>query len=88
MLSLPGWAAAQLEVDARYASYVHQQDADVSVLRKEEAIRLPLELDYAGIAGLSSEVKQRLDRPDPPPSPRPAVWKASPLRRSCSSWRM
>jgi tRNA uridine 5-carboxymethylaminomethyl modification enzyme len=62
---LPPWAAAQLEVDARYATYVQQQDADVSVLRKEEAIRLPLEIDYAGIAGLSSEVKQRLERARP-----------------------
>ena len=60
LVSLPGWAAAQLEVDARYASYVDQQDADVSVLRKEEAVRLPLDIDYDGIAGLSSEVKQRL----------------------------
>jgi tRNA uridine 5-carboxymethylaminomethyl modification enzyme len=63
--TLPGWAAAQLEVDARYAAYVDQQDADVTVLRKEEAIRLPLDLDYAGIAGLSSEVRQRLDRARP-----------------------
>jgi len=62
---LPGWAAAQLEVDARYASYVDQQDADVLVLRKEEAVRLPLDIDYDGIAGLSSEVKQRLDRARP-----------------------
>ena len=62
---LPGWAAAQLEVDARYASYVDQQDADVAVLRKEEAVRLPLDIDYDGIAGLSSEVKQRLDRARP-----------------------
>jgi len=62
---LPGWAAVQLEVDARYASYVDQQDADVSVLRKEEAVRLPLDLDYGAIAGLSSEVKQRLERARP-----------------------
>jgi tRNA uridine 5-carboxymethylaminomethyl modification enzyme len=33
----------------------------VSVLRKEEAVRLPADLDYDGIAGLSCEVKQRLD---------------------------
>jgi tRNA uridine 5-carboxymethylaminomethyl modification enzyme len=65
LATLPAWAAAQLEVDARYASYVHQQAADVSVLRKEEAVRLPADLDYKGIAGLSSEVKQRLDRVRP-----------------------
>src|SRR4029453_7361780 len=65
LVRLPGWAATQLEVDARYASYVDQQDADVSVLRKEEAVRLPLDIDYDGIAGLSSEVKQRLARARP-----------------------
>jgi tRNA uridine 5-carboxymethylaminomethyl modification enzyme len=65
LATLPAWAAAQLEVDARYASYVHQQDADVSVLRREEAVRLPADLDFEGIAGLSSEVKQRLDRARP-----------------------
>jgi tRNA uridine 5-carboxymethylaminomethyl modification enzyme len=54
------WAAAQLEVDARYASYVDQQDADVSVLRKEEAVRIPQDIDYACIGGLSAEVRQRL----------------------------
>jgi tRNA uridine 5-carboxymethylaminomethyl modification enzyme len=57
---LSSWAAAQLEVDARYASYVDQQDADVSLLRKEEAARIPQDIDYASIAGLSAEVRQRL----------------------------
>jgi tRNA uridine 5-carboxymethylaminomethyl modification enzyme len=63
--ALPSWAIAQLEVDARYAAYVDQQDADVSVLRREEAIRLPRDIDYTRICGLSSEVKQRLERARP-----------------------
>ncbi len=62
---VPVWAAAQLEVDARYASYVEQQDADVAVLRREEAVPIPNDIDYAGIPGLSSEVCQRLDRVRP-----------------------
>jgi tRNA uridine 5-carboxymethylaminomethyl modification enzyme len=62
---LPDWAAAQLEVDARYASYVAQQDVDVSLLRKEEAVCIPPDLHYAGIPGLSAEVRQRLDRARP-----------------------
>jgi tRNA uridine 5-carboxymethylaminomethyl modification enzyme len=63
--ALPSWAIAQLEVDARYAAYVDQQDADVSVLRREEATRLPRDIDYTRICGLSSEVKQRLERARP-----------------------
>ena len=62
---ISNWAAAQLEVDARYASYVDQQDADVTVLRKEEAVRIPQDIDYASIAGLSAEVRQRLDHVRP-----------------------
>jgi tRNA uridine 5-carboxymethylaminomethyl modification enzyme len=53
--------AAQLEVDARYAAYVERQDADVESLRREEDIRIPSDLAYAGIAGLSSEIRQKLE---------------------------
>jgi tRNA uridine 5-carboxymethylaminomethyl modification enzyme len=53
--------AAQLEVDARYASYVQRQDADVLAFRKEEAVQIPADFDYAAIASLSAEVRQRLE---------------------------
>jgi tRNA uridine 5-carboxymethylaminomethyl modification enzyme len=62
---VPGWVAAQLEVDARYAAYLDQQEVDVTALRKEEAVRIPPEFDYAGIAGLSAEARQRLERARP-----------------------
>ena len=39
--------AAQLEVDARYASYVERQEADVLAFRKEEGVRIPADFDYA-----------------------------------------
>ena len=57
--------AAQLEVDARYASYVDRQDADVASLRREEAVRIPGDFDYRGIAGLSAEVRQKLEAARP-----------------------
>jgi tRNA uridine 5-carboxymethylaminomethyl modification enzyme len=53
--------AAQLEVDARYASYVDRQAADVEALRKEEDVRIPPDFAYAGISGLSAEVRQKLE---------------------------
>ena len=52
--------AAQLEVDARYASYVERQEADVAAFRKEESVRIPADFDYAALAGLSAEVRQKL----------------------------
>ena len=53
--------AAQLEVDARYAHYVDRQEADVVAFRKDEGIAIPLDFDFASIAGLSAEVRQKLD---------------------------
>jgi tRNA uridine 5-carboxymethylaminomethyl modification enzyme len=52
--------AAQLEIDARYASYVDRQETDVVSLRKEAGIRIPPELDYGAVANLSTEVRERL----------------------------
>jgi tRNA uridine 5-carboxymethylaminomethyl modification enzyme len=54
--------AVQLEVDARYASYVERQEADVLAFRKEEGVRIPADFDYATVASLSAEVRQKLDR--------------------------
>ena len=53
--------AAQLEVDARYASYVDRQEADIVAFRKEESVRIPADFDYAGLPSLSAEVRQKLE---------------------------
>ena len=53
--------AAQLEVDARYASYVDRQEADIVAFRKEESVRIPADFDYAGLVSLSAEVRQKLE---------------------------
>jgi tRNA uridine 5-carboxymethylaminomethyl modification enzyme len=53
--------AAQLEVDACYASYVERQEADVLAFRKEEGVRIPADFDYATVASLSAEVRQKLE---------------------------
>jgi tRNA uridine 5-carboxymethylaminomethyl modification enzyme len=57
---IPARIAAQIEVDARYSTYVERQQADVDAFRKDESVRIPADLDYAAIAGLSAEVRQRL----------------------------
>ena len=57
--------AAQLTVDARYAAYVDRQEADVAAFRKEEGVRIPAGFDYAVLAGLSAEVRQKLQALQP-----------------------
>ena len=57
--------AAQLEIDARYDIYLRRQDADIEAYRKDEAIALPAALDYGAIAGLSTELRQKLEQRPP-----------------------
>ncbi|HSE79810.1 MAG TPA: tRNA uridine-5-carboxymethylaminomethyl(34) synthesis enzyme MnmG [Alphaproteobacteria bacterium] len=52
--------AEQLEIDARYRGYLDRQDADIRAFRQDETLELPPQLDYASIASLSTEVRQKL----------------------------
>jgi tRNA uridine 5-carboxymethylaminomethyl modification enzyme len=50
----------QLEIDARYDVYLSRQAADVEAYRRDEAVALGDDIDYASLAGLSNEAKQKL----------------------------
>lgn len=50
----------QLHTDSRYAGYLTRQDAEIRAFRREEGLRLPVELDYGQIGGLSNEVRLKL----------------------------
>jgi tRNA uridine 5-carboxymethylaminomethyl modification enzyme len=63
--SIEATIAAQIEVDAKYAVYLKRQMADVAAFRRDEALLLPDDLDYAGLPGLSNEVKARLAQARP-----------------------
>jgi len=52
--------AEQLEIDARYAGYLERQEADIHAFRRDEALVLPVDLDYAAVSGLSNEARQIL----------------------------
>ncbi len=51
----------QLEIDGRYAGYVDRQEADIRAFRKDEALRIPVDLDYSQVGGLSTEVRLKLE---------------------------
>ena len=56
----------QLEIAARYASYLPRQAADITAFRADEALVLPGDLDLDAISGLSREVRTRLAQSRPP----------------------
>jgi tRNA uridine 5-carboxymethylaminomethyl modification enzyme len=55
----------QIEIEAAYAGYLDRQRADAESLRKDEDLRLPPDLDYGQIGGLSNEVREKLSRVRP-----------------------
>ena len=52
--------AEQIEIDARYAIYLARQEGDLRAFRRDEALKLPADLDYETIPSLSREVSQAL----------------------------
>jgi tRNA uridine 5-carboxymethylaminomethyl modification enzyme len=50
----------QLEADALYAPYMRRQEAEMRLLEREEKARIPDDLDFGAVPGLSSEMRQRL----------------------------
>jgi tRNA uridine 5-carboxymethylaminomethyl modification enzyme len=52
--------AEQVEIGARYEGYIRRQGIEIERQRHAEATRLPSDLDYAAVRGLSHEVRQRL----------------------------
>ena len=50
----------QLTIDALYDGYLARQRRDIAAYRRDEALVLPGDLDYAAIGSLSSEVRQKL----------------------------
>ena len=52
--------ALQLEVQAKYAGYIERQEREIAKHAKQETLRLPEDIDYALVDGLSNEARQRL----------------------------
>jgi tRNA uridine 5-carboxymethylaminomethyl modification enzyme len=57
--------AGQLAVDARYAVYVKRQELDIAAFRKEESIVIPRDFAFDRLPGLSTELRQKLERQRP-----------------------
>jgi tRNA uridine 5-carboxymethylaminomethyl modification enzyme len=55
----------QIEIDSLYAGYMGRHEADIKAFRKDEALQLPVDLDYAKVGSLSNEVRTKLTQARP-----------------------
>ena len=54
-----------IETAIKYEGYLRQQEREVEKLRKAEAKRIPADLDYGGMPGLSREIVEKLSQVRP-----------------------
>jgi tRNA uridine 5-carboxymethylaminomethyl modification enzyme len=57
IMSYPDRIRKRVGIEAVYAPYVAQQKAEIKVFEKDEGLKLPLDLDYDQIVGLSMHEK-------------------------------
>lgn len=56
---------SQVEIQQRYQGYLDRQQAEIDKSRSQQQTRLPEDLDYDAVGGLSNEVRQKLSHSRP-----------------------
>jgi len=68
LMSLPGLEPVvldpeiteQIEIQAKYEGYINRQHEEIERHRRNETLKLPENMDYSAVSGLSNEVRQKL----------------------------
>jgi tRNA uridine 5-carboxymethylaminomethyl modification enzyme len=58
-------AAEIIRADLHYSGYLRRQDAEIKARESDEAVRIPEAFDFSNLAGLSNELREKLDRVKP-----------------------
>jgi tRNA uridine 5-carboxymethylaminomethyl modification enzyme len=61
----PADVAQQVEISTKYQGYVDRQQEQVERQKRYETWRLPEDIDYGAVPGLSTEVRQKLAKQRP-----------------------
>lgn len=59
---IPPIVGEQIEIQAKYEGYIERQALQVNRILRQEDAKLPADIDYASVAGLSNEAKQMLSK--------------------------
>ena len=60
-LTLPAEVTAQVEIQAKYHGYIIRQQEEIDRNLRDEDTRLPEDIDYSNVRGLSTELTQKLN---------------------------
>ena len=59
--SIPKEINKQLSIEALYAGYLDRQNAEIREFRRDEAAKIPSDVDYSEIQSLSNEIREKLE---------------------------
>jgi tRNA uridine 5-carboxymethylaminomethyl modification enzyme len=62
---VPLEVAEQVEIQIKYEGYIKHQEQEIEKFKKLENKRIPLEINYKEIVGLSNEVREKLSKTRP-----------------------
>ena len=62
---LPENVIEQVEIQVKYQGYIDRQNEEIDSRRDIETLKLPEDIDYAKVKGLSAEVQQKLNQHKP-----------------------
>ncbi len=65
LAGISGQAREQLEISTKYAGYIERQREQVERFRRTEDVRVPENFDFGAVPGLSSEVREKLQKVQP-----------------------
>ena len=51
----------QIEIDNHYSGYYAKQEDDIEIFKKDENMKIPENIDYSAISGLSNEIRHKLE---------------------------
>jgi len=64
-IDLPDDVLNQMEIEVKYAGFIKRQMRDIKKFKDLERIKIPKDLDYADVHGLSLEIKEKLKKFQP-----------------------
>jgi tRNA uridine 5-carboxymethylaminomethyl modification enzyme len=59
---LPVAVRDQVEIQIKYQGYINRQMEQIERMRKQEEVKIPEQMDYAAVPGLTTEVREKLER--------------------------
>ena len=62
---LPENVIEQVEIQVKYQGYIDRQNEEIDSRRDIETLKLPDDIDYSKVKGLSAEVQQKLNQHQP-----------------------